>query len=438
MKLLPQSLQGRTAFTVAISLFALLTLSLGSAMYFIAIPMAKRSADDFAAIIVSSAHTMQSLPADLQREYRNQLLIDHGLIVADQLPALEEETFDVPYFAFFRNALAQRTGLDFRLVESNGGPIVWVDVPVADRLVRMGFDRRRLGTSPLSALLLAIAAGTLLTWMVTVLEVRRVRSPLQRLSEAVRQVGRGDIPKTLPEDGPAEIASLAQAFNKMSRDLQALSENRTVVVAGISHDLRTPLTRMGIAVEMLDSGARPELVAAIRRDIEVMNELIAQFLDFSRGLEPGRAVEIDLSALIDDKASDLRRESVEVHITGCSSPCNYVADPLALGRLLNNLLDNAARHSGGKPIDVELQCSDRAIVVRVCDRGPGIPADQLDAVFQPFFRLEAARSNKSGGSGLGLAIARQLALKHGWTVELLARDGGGTVARVELPVVTDR
>lgn len=438
MNLLPQSLQGRTAFTVAISLFALLILSLGSAVYFIAIPMAQRSADDFAAIIVSSAHTMQSLPPDLQREFRNQLLIDHGLIVADQLPALEEETFDVPYFAFFRNALARRTGLDFRLVESNGGPIVWVDVPVADKLVRMGFDRRRLGTSPLSALLLAIAAGTVLTWMVTVLEVRRVRRPLQHLSEAVRQVGRGDIPKTLPEDGPVEIASLAQAFNKMARDLQALSENRTVVVAGVSHDLRTPLTRMGIAVEMLESGNRPELVAAIRRDIEVMNELIAQFLDFSRGLEPGRAIELDLAELIEDKASDLQRESIEVNITGCSSPCRYTADPLALGRLLNNLLDNAARHSAGKPIDVELQCSDRAIVVRVCDRGPGIPADKLEAVFQPFFRLEAARSNKSGGSGLGLAIARQLALKHGWTIELLARDGGGTVARVELPIGGER
>lgn len=434
MSLLPRSLFGRTALTVAVTLLAFLLIALGTAVYFIAIPMAKRSADDFAAIIISSARTMQTLPEDLQKEFRNHLLIDHGLIVADQLPALEERTFDYPYFVFFREAMTRRTGHDPRLVASTSGPVIWVDVPVGNHLVRMGFDRRRLGTNAYVTLVLAIAAGAFLTWLVAILEVRRVRSPLQRLSAAASQVGRGQVPPRLPEDGPIEIASLARAFNKMAADLQALAENRTVIVAGISHDLRTPLTRLGIAIEMLQADAKPALVAGIRRDLEIMNALISQFLDFSKGLEDTHPAEIDLRGLIDIKASELRRNAADVRVTGCTSPCRVFADAFALDRLVSNLLENASRHGGGNPIDIDLQCDEHAVSVSICDRGPGIPPDKIESVFQPFFRLEPARSAAAGGSGLGLAIARQLAIRHGWTVELLPRQGGGTIARIGLPL----
>lgn len=434
MKVLPRSLFGRTALTVAVTLLAFLVIALGTAVYFIEIPMAKRSADDFAALIVSSANALHELPEEQQAAFRERLLTDNGLIVADQQPALDEKTFDLPYYIFFRQALARRIGGDAKIVESTSGPLIWVDIPVQDKLVRLGFDRRRVGTNPYTVLILAGIAGAFLTWLVGLLEVRRVRRPLEHLSTAAQKVGRGEIPTTLPEDGPEELAQLAAAFNKMAADLQELSENRTVIVAGISHDLRTPMTRMGIAIEMLEGKADPELVSGIRRDLTTMNDLIAQFLDFSRGIEDTRPSEIDLRTLIDGKASDLRRERIEVSVTGCDGPCPFFADPFALERLLDNLLENAAHHGGGKPIDIDLRCDEHAVAISIADRGPGIPADQLDAVFRPFVRLESARSGKSGGSGLGLAIARQLALRHGWTIELLPREGGGTVARVGLPL----
>jgi two-component system osmolarity sensor histidine kinase EnvZ len=238
----------------------------------------------------------------------------------------------------------------------------------------------------------------------------------------------------LAEDGPDEIAPLSRAFNQMSSDLETLAENRTVMVAGISHDLRTPLTRLGLAVEMLDESSDPQLIAGIRRDLAAMNSLIGQFLDFSKGLEDERPVQLDLWQAIEDQAADLRRDGIEVRLSGCEQPCPYVADPVALRRLLANLLENAAHYGGSEPIDVDLQCDEHAIAVSICDRGPGIPADQVELVFQPFHRLESARSKRTGGSGLGLAISRQLAIKHGWTIELLPRDGGGTVAKVRLPI----
>jgi two-component system osmolarity sensor histidine kinase EnvZ len=438
LRLLPRTLLGRTAATIGLALFMFMIISLGTAVYFIAIPMAERSADDFAAVIVSAAHTMEALPEELHEEFRQQLLLDHGLIVAEQMPALEEKRFDVPYYVFFQNSLARRAGQELSIIESDDGPLIWVDVPAGDSTIRMGFDRKRLGTNPPVVVLMAFGVGALLTWLVSVLEVRRVRSPLEQLSAAVKEVGRGSNPPLLPDDGPEEIAALAAAFNRMSADIQEMAENRTVMVAGISHDLRTPLTRLGLAVEMLDEKSDPQLIAGIRRDLAAMNMLIGQFLNFSKGLDDVHPVQLDVLQVVETQAADLRREDVELNVTCCTGPCPYFADPVALERLLANLLENAVRYGGGAPIDIDLECGERALTIRICDRGPGIPADQAEAVFRPFHRLDTARSDRAGGSGLGLAIARQLSIKHGWSIELLPRDGGGTVAKVVLPIAPQR
>ena len=434
MKLAPRTLLGRSAITIAATLLVFMFVSLGTAAYFIAIPMAERSADDFAAVIVSAAHTLETLPEVMRAEFQNQLLLDHGLIVAEQTPGLTAKNFDVPYYIFFQKSLNRRAGQELLITESVRGPLIWVDVPANEKIFRFGFDRTRLGTNPPLVLFAAIGGGVLLTWLVSVLEVRRVRRPLAHLSNAVEKVGRGVTPPALSEEGPKEIASLARAFNRMSRDLQELAENRTVMVAGISHDLRTPLTRLELAVEMLSDDSEPELVAGIRRDLAAMNKLIGQFLAFSKGIDDEHPAQLDLRQFVESQAVDLRRGGVELRVSGCGTPCAYVTHPLALQRLLANLIENAAHYGAGAPIDVNLKCEEHLITVSICDRGPGIPADQTEAVFRPFHRLESARSERTGGSGLGLAIARQLAIKHGWTIELLPRDGGGTVARVGLPI----
>jgi len=418
--------------TIALTLLVFMTFSMSAAVYFIAIPMAERSADDFAAVIVSAAHTMQNLPHEMHEQFQHQLLLDHGLIVTEETPALAKKTFDVPYYVFFQESLARRAGRELAISESEKGPLIWVDIPTDHRTIRMGFNRERLGTNPPVVLLLAIGVGALLTLLTSLMEVRRVVRPLADMSVAVQEVGRGHSPPALSEDGPEEIAALARAFNRMSSDIRALSANRTVLVAGIAPDLRTPLTRLGLAVEMLNEDSQPDLIADIRRDLAAMKSLIGQFLQFSQGLERSNPIELDLEDFLEEQAADLRRDGVEVQVSGCG-PCPFVADPVALERVLANLMENAGHHGGGEPVDVNLRCDEASVSIEICDRGPGIPADQAEAVFQPFHRLEAARSHRTGGSGLGLAIARQLANKYGWTIELLPRKGGGTVAKVVLP-----
>jgi len=429
----PKSLLGRTAITISLTLMLFMVVSTVAAAYFIYNPMARRHADDFAAIIVSAAHSLQSLPEDMHAELKRQLLEDHGLIVAEQATGVAETIPDLPYYPSFREALTRRAGQALPIIEAETGPIIWVDVPAHGRTFRIGFDRQRLGINPPIALLLAIAAGALLTLIASLLEVRRVAKPLERLSSAVKKLARGHSPSPLPEDGPEEIASLARAFNRMSSDLQHLSENRTVMIAGISHDLRTPLTRLALAVEMLDQDANPELIAGIRRNLDAMNSMIGQFLQFSKGVEGDCPVQLDLWQLIESLTADLKADGPSLRLHRNNPPCVYFADAVALERVLSNLLKNAIQYGNGAPIDVDLHCTEQQVAIEVADRGPGIPADQLEEVFRPFHQLGTPQQRRAGGSGLGLAIARQLALKRGWNIQLLPRPGGGTVARLCLP-----
>ncbi len=433
MRIWPGSLFGRTAITISLTLLFFTVVSMGAAVYFIMVPMAKRSADDFAAIIVSAAHALQDAPEE-QHELLHQELLDyHGLIVTTLEPGLSETDFHTPYLRFFRDSLTRAAGEELPIIESDAGPLVWVDVPAHDVLYRIGFNRERLGTNPIVAIAAIIVGGALLVSLVSLVEVRRVVKPLDRLSAAVRKVGKGQYPRPVAEDGPAEIADLARTINRMSTDLRELAENRTVMISGISHDLRTPLTRLGIAVEMLDEKSRPQLVAGIRRDLDAMNRLISQFLEFSKDAEEACPVQVDLWKIIESLARDLEREGAVLQLHRLNPPCVFFADPIALERVLANLLKNAAQFSGGEPIEVKLHCSAQDVSIEVCDRGPGIPAAEVEAVFRPFHRLDRAREIDTGGSGLGLAIARQLANKHNWTLELLPREGGGTIAHLGLP-----
>jgi two-component system osmolarity sensor histidine kinase EnvZ len=241
------------------------------------------------------------------------------------------------------------------------------------------------------------------------------------------------MPADVPTVGPAEISALAETFNQMSGNLRRMEENRTVMIAGLSHDLRTPLTRLGLAVEMLDEDADRELLARIRRNLDAMNKLITEFLLFSRGMEKSDPVRLHLWEVVESLLIDLEAEGVDVRLNKCDSPATYVADREVLERVLLNLLKNAVQYGLGSPVDVNLRCSDDGGVVEIMDRGPGIPADEVESEFQPFQRLQAGQRLRASGSGLGLAIARQLADRHGWAIELVPREGSGTIARVVLP-----
>ena len=251
--------------------------------------------------------------------------------------------------------------------------------------------------------------------------------PLRTLTRAAVRLGRGESHEPVPEEGPQELRSLAAAFNRMASDLENLERERAMVLAGISHDLRTPITRLRLALEM--SGADSASSDAMITDIDEMDGVIGQFLDFARGDNEEKA-EGDLAHVLEDLAEHYTRLGKQVNFQVGNLPRLRFAR-VGVRRAVANLIDNALRYAG-EPIDVRAYLEKKRIVVDVMDRGPGIPADQAERLKRPFTRLDEARSSALGGSGLGLAIVDRIARMHGGKLELLPRDGGGLLARLSL------
>jgi len=314
-------------------------------------------------------------------------------------------------------------------IQRNGVAGFWVTFRVEDdeywaRLPRERIERQAtlqwLGWGSV-ALLLSLAAAGLI--------VSRLNRPLKALSRAALEIGRGQQPAPMEETGPAEVATLSRAFNQMSRDLARLDEDRALVLAGVSHDLRTPLARMRLGIEM--SGTDNTMKDGMIADIEEMDRIISQFLDFARADGGELPSATSLGALIADVAGHYQRLGQPV-TTEIGTTREIALRALAVRRMLNNLLDNALRY-GGNDVAVTLREESSAVILEVADRGPGIPATETERLKQPFTRIETARSGK-GGSGLGLAIVDRIVRAHGGRFDLLPREGGGLMARASFPL----
>jgi len=268
-----------------------------------------------------------------------------------------------------------------------------------------------------------LALALLGAWLIA----SRIARPLAGLAEAARRIGRGEAPAPLPEGGERELRTVQSAFNRMAGDLASMERERAMVLAGISHDLRTPLSRLRLALEM--SGAEPAAAQGMNADIEEMDQVIGQFLDFARGdAEAREPVAVD--TLADEVAAHFAKLGKPVRRTGASGATVSVAR-MALHRALMNLVDNALRHAGGE-VEVSASRLDGQVALEVLDRGPGIAPGEVDRLKRPFTRLDAARSGR-GGAGLGLAIVERVAHAHGGRFELAPRQGGGLAARLLLP-----
>ncbi len=313
-------------------------------------------------------------------------------------------------------------------VESGRDPQrVWVRLPLADGDWWVRIERTRLDRAfPLSAAVL-LAASVLLAVMVSWLTVRRLNRPLRAIQANILRLGRGDqAPPALPTDGPTELADLADAVNRMSRALTREDHERALLLAGVSHDLRTPLARLRLGIEML--GAEfPQDCEALVDDIEEIDRIISQFLDFAREAQTMPDGYADLGELAQDCAARARVHGCEVS-TELGEELWMPMQRPAMERLINNLIENARRYAR-TPVVLRVSRQADALQLSVLDRGPGIPEDQRQRLIQPFTRLDASRTGPAG-AGLGLAIVDRIARAHHGQLELHARPGGGLEARV--------
>lgn len=429
--LLPRTLFGRTAALLLAAFAVLLAATLAVVWSKVIEPLAWRTADNLAGRMVLAAQTWVELPPDTRPDFELELSLHHGLelgAVRDRLPqALAGGYFD----RLVARALSQRLRSPIVLKQGPDPDWAWAELTVGEHLLRVGFLRERYAlTAPWEAAAVLLT-GALALLVLALAMVRQTSLRLQALARLAQTVGEGRLPARLPETGAEELRQLTQAFNRMAGAVQALLENRTTLLAGISHDLKTPLTRMRLALAMLEGKVEDAQIKRLEAEIDEMLKLIDDMLAFARSLQAEAPQVVDLTGLIETRVTKARAQGeVDWQNPG---PCPWPVAPAALSRIVGNLLDNALRYGAGQAVTVELTCSEAEARVQVLDRGPGIPAEAREAVFRPFYRLESSRSRDSGGSGLGLAIARQLADAHGWRIELADRPGGGLIAALILP-----
>lgn len=432
LQLLPKTLLARVMLLIAILLAIGQVASLQIFEYFEREPRAQATALQAVTVVNYTRASLIASQENLRLALLSEISGKEGVRVyyadfMEEIKPLPNDGFVRLVAQKIRDSLGEQTiitvnhyGIEGLWVSFNiGQDDFWVVIPRMH--VSRPFPWQWLGWGAL-VLLLSLAGAYLIA--------SRISQPLSQLVVAVNQVRKGKSPEKLPQDSMSEMSEVNRTFNRMVEALAELDQERTLILAGVSHDIRTPLARLRLAVEML-----PEKEAMLKDgmidDISDMDNIIHQFVDFVKGVEGEPSQMVDLNSIL--KNVQERHSRAGRNLVVQFSPTYFIAvRPLALQRLIDNLVGNAYNYGGG---DVKITSKIMAhdIVISVIDNGPGIPESHLEKLLRPFERMDTARTN-AGGSGLGLAIADRIARLHHGTLKLINRPEGGLEARLTLPI----
>lgn len=426
----PESLLARSFLLIALLLVLSAIASAQLYRIYEREPRSRELAQQTVSIVNLTRAALITADPFLRRELLLELDDREGIRIFPSDPGEEqlEQLPDDPLFqsveARVREALGPRTRFAY---SRNGEPGFWVSFMIDVDEFWVALPRGRfeveIGWGLFGGALVLLALALVGGWLIA----SRINRPLAALARAAGRLGKGEQPEPLAEEGPRELREVSSAFNRMAGDLASLERERATVLAGISHDLRTPLSRLRLELEL--SGAAPASITGMTQDIDEIDGVIGQFLDYARGVTEPRA-DGDLAALLRDVVADYRRRGRGVtDDIGALPPVAYA--PQAMRRAIVNLVENALRHAG-EPVDVFARVESDRIAVEILDRGPGIPEGEAERLKQPFTRLDKSRAGASG-SGLGLAIVERVVRSHGGRLDLLPRKGGGLRCRIEIP-----
>ena len=319
---------------------------------------------------------------------------------------------------------------EVRLMLGEESYILWMHIDkLPNSLIRIPLselqeeDFAPLFRNSLIMALLIIAGG----WLF----IRFQNRPLLALEKAAKGVGRGEIPPPIPEKGALEIRAVTRAFNQMSKGIQELEEDRALLMAGISHDLRTPLTRIRLATEMM-SPEESYLAEGIISDTEECNEIISQFMDYLKPVNNQTFEAVSLNDIVCDVASSEGSDEREIETKIEASIKPALGNSIAIKRAVTNLVVNAVRYGNGwVKVSTGMTADNQLVWVTVEDNGPGIEPEQVGKLFEPFTRGDTARGSE--GTGLGLAIVKRIVSQHSGSVVMRNRSEGGLIAQISFP-----
>src|SRR6059058_2313988 len=383
--------------------------------------------------IASLIDVYKGYPQDKDRAQLRRIAQQRLGLVVDFLPAGDmPPPGPKPFFSLLDQTLpvqlVRQIGRPFWIDTVGRSNLVEIRIQLDDSVMQI-FAQRSAAYASNSAIFLFWMVGTSsILLIVAVLFLRNQIRPILRLADAAESFGKGrEVPNYRPR-GAREVRRAAQAFIEMKTRIERAIEQRTAMLAGVSHDLRTVLTRFKLELALL--GESPE-VEAMKKDVDEMGRMLEAYLAFARGDTGEQAAPTDMAEFLDELKTDAERNGHRTNVTFHGYPIVTVK-PAAFKRCLGNLVSNAARFA--KTIDIVGHRDHRYLTVTVDDDGPGIPVGMREEVFKPFLRLDDARNQDEGGTGLGLAIARDIARSHGGDITLDSSPLGGLRARVRGPV----
>jgi two-component system osmolarity sensor histidine kinase EnvZ len=337
-----------------------------------------------------------------------------------------------PLKGAMNSVFASQFGITYPFTSKDLGEFTDLKVQTKDGVLRFLIPRKRLNASNVDIFILWMVGSSLVLLSVAIIFLRNQVRPIEQLARAAEAFGKGRAVPDFKPYGATEVRRAAQAFLTMRERIERYLQQRTDMLAGVSHDLKTPLTRLKLEIAMMDGGID---TGAMNGDIAEMEHMLDEYLDFARG-EGGEESQVaDLADIVRDAAaaaSRARSAGADRLMVQTEPGIVMSVRRNALRRCATNLIDNALKH--GKHVDVSLHRSERGVEIRVDDDGPGIPESRREEAFRPFHRLDEGRNLQKGGSGLGLAIARDIARAHGGDLALETSDAGGLRAAIRLPV----
>jgi two-component system, OmpR family, osmolarity sensor histidine kinase EnvZ len=374
-----------------------------------------------------------SYPQDADRLTIRRIAVQRLGLSVDFLPETElPPVGPKPFFSLLDQALSQEISARIRRpfwIDTVGrSNLVEIRIRLDDTVMRVFAQRSAAYASNSEIFLLWMVGTSLVLLGVAIIFLRNQIKPILRLADAAESFGKGrEVPGFKPR-GAREVRRAAQAFIEMKRRVERTMETRTTMLAGVSHDLRTILTRFKLELALLKSG--PE-IDAMKKDVDEMGRMLEAYLAFAKGDSGEQPAPTDMGAFLDELKTDAERNGHKTSVAFYGHPVVTVR-PAAFRRCLGNLVSNAARFA--KEISITGHRDHRWLTVTVDDDGPGIPQDMREEVFRPFLRLDDARNQDEGGTGLGLAIARDIARSHGGDIALGDSPMGGLRATVRVPV----
>ncbi len=327
-----------------------------------------------------------------------------------------------------KTVLQENLNYPFRIIYNNDAGFVKVFINGDGNYLRVTFPERKIFTSSSYIFLVWMVGSSLFLSFIALWFMRNQVRPIRRLSVAAERLGRGLDVATFKPTGSREVRQASQAFLVMKERLQKQIEQRTTMLAGISHDLRTPLTRLKLSLSMLD---KSEDIKDMQHDVNEMEQMIKGYLDFVRGEGDETVKRVKLNEYLNNLCQDQRLDSV-AFVDKTGEDIYYSLRPLAMERAITNIIVNAGRY-GDKTV-LTLAREGEWLVITIEDNGAGIPEEKFEEVFRPFYRLDEARSADTGGVGLGLTIAQEIVLAHGGEIKLSkSEDLGGLKADIYMP-----